>query len=151
MRTDEILSTVLKDLKIPHCYVTANMMQNEVKMDFKFLSEPQRIIPPKSGIKKPVELHEVKVSPYEKRHDEGKSVVLMPSSLFPTLLAYVDTYRHTVMAVHVQQRQLMGEKKKKKNRMANTKLNLQIEIFSKMKKSFPGAHVRRIEIDFGLF
>lgn len=45
--------------------------------------------------------------------------------------------RPPVIAVHIQQRQLMGEKKKK--RTANTKLNLQIEFFSRIKKSFPGA------------
>lgn len=35
MRSDEILWTVLKDLKIPPCYVTANMMQTEVKNGFQ--------------------------------------------------------------------------------------------------------------------
>lgn len=63
--------------------------------------------------------------------------VSKPSSLFPTLLAFVDTDTLTCIC-HT-------------HTAANTKLNLQIEFFNRIKKWFPGAHVRPIEIDFVLF
>lgn len=72
--------------------------------------------------------------------------VSKPSSLLPTLLAYVDTDTLTCNC-HTHTTKAAGGG----GLAANTKLNLQIEFFNRIKKWFPGAHVRPIEIDFGLF
>lgn len=78
-----------------------------------------------------------------------------PSSLFlPKLLAYVATdaltcnsHTHTTKAT--DGRKGGGEGRKKNGQHKKQSANR--IFFRRIKKSFPGAHVRPAEIDFGLF